>query len=112
MSKQWGHAAHITADSSNVLSNTFGGTLPSGARRVGVLVVFSDYDFLYTLTIQGTVLARNSGPDIAVADNTGSNIANSNGWKWMDVAPGDDLSIVLEANVVTAGNGMAYVVFQ
>lgn len=112
MAKQWGHAQHITADSSNVFASTFAASLPSGARRIGVLVTFSDYDFLYTLTIQGNVLARNSGPDATYADNTSINLASSNGWKWWDISPGDDLSLILEANVVSAGNGMAYVVFQ
>lgn len=93
----------ITSDNANVFNGRLLSEVPDWARRVRIQVVSTDSDTLFSCTIGGVQLARDSGPHAVYADNT-------NRCEWTnqhivyDLVRGGKLPTVLvDVNIVTGG---------
>ncbi len=107
-------AVQITVDNTDLFGSTFGAQVPVWfkPRYLRVQVVFSDSDLLFNLRVAGVELARNSGPNVAQADNI-----QEPDWRkphFCVPVPGSvtDFEILLDVNVVTAGAGIAVLMWE
>ncbi len=95
----------ITADNTNVFNDRFFEDRPSWARHIRIQVVASDYDWLFSCSLGGDEMARDSGPHVVGADNLG--IPD---WRkphlLREVPASVDFDVLVNVNVVTAGTGL------
>lgn len=108
------HIVQFAADNTDVFGGTFGAQVPTWfqPKLIRVQVVFSDTDLLFSLRVAGIELCRNSGPHRAQADNV-----QQFDWQSPHICfpfrPGStDFNVLLDANVVTGGVGMAIVQWE
>ncbi len=107
-------SVQLVADNTDVFAGSFGVQVPVWFRPkyLRVQIVFSDTDALHSLRIAGQELARNAGPNIATADNV-----QTPDWRsphyCVPVPRGvTDFEILLDHNAVTAGVGMAVLMWE
>jgi len=107
-------AVQLVADSTDVFGSTFGAQVPVWFRPnyLRIQIVYSDSDLLFSLRVAGIELARNSGPNVAQADNI-----QIPDWRsphfCIPVPKGvTDYEILLDVNVVTAGVGLAVLMWE
>jgi len=103
------HIVQITADNANVFGSTIFDEVPAWARTARLQIVFGDSDLLWSGSIGGTEIARDSGPHRTQADNVQQLDYNSP-FIEVPVAPGGDVDI--DINVVTAGVGLCMLEFD
>jgi len=108
MKKQITHSVQITADNSDVFNGTIAEQPPRWARFCNVQLAAPDSDWLYSLTMGGEQLARDSGPEVLGADNVGQDWVQDAGQSLrISDANKSGFKPVMNVNVVTAGVGVA-----
>ncbi len=107
-------SVQIGVDNTDVFGGSFGAQVPVWfkPRYLRIQVVFSDSDELHSLRVAGVELARNGGPNVAMADNV-----QEPDWRkphyCVPVPQGvTDFDIVLDHNAVTAGVGLAVLMWE
>ncbi len=104
----------LATDNTDVFGSTFGAQVPVWFRPnfLRIQVIFSDTDELHNLRVGGVELARNAGPNVAMADNV-----QVPDWRsphyCVPVPKGvTDFEILLDHNAVTAGVGLAVLMWE
>ncbi len=107
-------AVQLTVDDTDVFGSTFGVQVPVWfrPRYLRIQVVFSDSDCLFNLRVGGVELARNAGPNIAQADNIQVPDWRSPHYCVPVPRAVTDFEILLDVNVVTAGAGLAVLMWE
>lgn len=107
-------SVQLVGDSTDVFGSTFGAQVPVWfkPRYLRIQVVFSDSDALHSLRVGGVELSRNSGPNFADADN----LQNCD-WRKPHYCvpvpqPVTDFEILLDHNAITAGAGLATLMWE
>ncbi len=103
------HTVFITADNTDVFTGSIFEEVPGWARTARLQILASDYDWLFSGSIGGTEIARDSAPHRFGADNLG-NISYDSPFIELPVSPGQDVDI--DINVVTAGTGQCMLEFD
>ncbi len=102
-------AVQLVGDNTDVFGGTFGVQIPNWfrPRYLRIQVVFSDSDALHSLRVGGIELARNSGPNMAQADNIQAPDWRSPHYCIPVPRGATDFEVLLDHNAVTAGAGIA-----
>lgn len=106
-------AVQITADNTNVFNGRLGGRIPPWARKAYFQLVASDTDWTFSASIGGVEGARDAAPMGSYTDNLQEINLTRPVVEW-DLPGGDKsgLEILVNVNVVTAGVGVAAIVFE
>jgi len=107
-------AVQLVADNTDVFGSTFGAQVPVWfqPKFLRIQVVFSDSDQLHSLRVAGVELARNAGPNIAQADNIQAPDWRAPHYAVPVVKGATDFEILLDHNAVTAGVGLAVLMWE
>ncbi len=107
-------SVQISTDNTDVFAGSFGVQIPNWFRPkyLRIQVVFSDTDALHSLRVGGIELSRNSGPHISAADNIQA--PDWRGPHYLIPVPrtATDFEILLDHNAVTAGVGLAVMMWE
>jgi len=105
-------AVHITADNTNVFAGRLGEDVPSWARRGRVQLCASDSDWTFDLFVGGLELARDAAPS-RVSPLTDQKSDWQSAHYEFDVVRGrTTFDVLLDINVVTAGEGIAFLQWE
>jgi len=99
----------ITADNTDVFGARIG--IPPEARKGRIYLVSSDLDWTFDLSVFGRELARDCGVVRSQADNLQQIEMVQPNFEFDVSQRGDISDILLDINVVTAGTGLAVLVW-
>jgi len=100
----------IVADNTDVFSGRIG--VPPNARKGTIYVIAPDTDWTFDLSINNKELARDTACTKHQADNLATVEITDIGIDFDVERRGPDFDILLDINVVTAGVGLAGVVWR
>ncbi len=107
-------AVQLIADNTDVFGSTFGAQVPVWfkPKTLRVQIIYSDTDLLFNLRVASIELARNSAPNVAMADNI--QVPDWRSPHFVIPVPQGviDFEILLDVNVVTAGVGLAVLLWE
>ncbi len=104
------HIVQIAADNSDVFNGSIFEEVPAWARTARLQLSCSDSDWLWSGSIGGQEVARDSGPHHVAADNVGQGPNWERPFIEIPCTPGQDVDI--DINVVTAGVGLMTLEFD
>lgn len=109
MRRMHGHSVQLVADNTDVFSGTIASQTPPWARFVRLAITSTDSDTLYSATISGEEVARNSAPHYINADNVSEyNWSNPH----VKIPAKRDLDNVVDVNIVTGAVVIVHIIFE
>ncbi len=105
-------AVHITADNTNVFSGRLGERVPTWARRCRVQLIGSDSDWTFSLTMGKEEMARDSAPSRTMPLTELRADWNSPHFEYLVTRGSTDFEVLMNVNVVTAGEGLAIIQWE
>ncbi len=107
-------SVQLGVDNVDVFGSTFGAQVPVWFRPkyLRIQIAFSDSDALHSLRVAGQELSRNSAPNIAQLDNVQVPDWRSPHYCVPVPKAVTDFEILLDHNAVTAGFGLATLMWE